>query len=101
MWPYFSNVLIAGNVGIMVFSTVAVAPPFFSALPPEWSAAYVRKFFPRYFFFWDSLQPQPRWAQIHQPAEPATSSEGLTVMFDRACPIGIGSVVGVWWAKRI
>jgi FtsH-binding integral membrane protein len=51
MWPYFSNVLIAGNVGIMVFFTVAVAPTLFTVLPPEWSAAYVRKFFPRYFFF--------------------------------------------------
>jgi hypothetical protein len=43
--------LIAGNVGIMVFFTVAVAPTIFTALPPEWSAAYVRKFFPKYFFF--------------------------------------------------
>lgn len=51
MWPYLSNLLIAGNVGIMVFFTVAVAPTIFTALPPEWSAAYVRKFFPKYFFF--------------------------------------------------
>lgn len=51
MWPYLSNLLIAGNVGIMVFFTVAVAPTIFSVLPPEWSAAYVRKFFPKYFFF--------------------------------------------------
>lgn len=51
MWPYFSNVLVAGNVGIMVFFTVAVAPTIFTTLPPQWSAAYVRKFFPRYFFF--------------------------------------------------
>ena len=51
MWPYLSNLLLAGNVGIMVFFTVAVAPTIFTALPPEWSAAYVRKFFPKYFFF--------------------------------------------------
>ncbi len=51
MWPYFTNLLIAGNVGIMIFFTVAVAPTIFTALPPEWSAAYVRKFFPKYFFF--------------------------------------------------
>jgi hypothetical protein len=48
---YLSNLLIAGNAGIMVFFTVAVAPTIFTALPPEWSAAYVRKFFPKYFFF--------------------------------------------------
>lgn len=51
MWPYLSHILVAGNVGIMVFFTVVVAPTIFTALPPEWSAAYVRKFFPRYFFF--------------------------------------------------
>ena len=51
MWPHLSTLLIAGNVGIMVFFTVAVAPTIFTALPPEWSAAYVRKFFPKYFFF--------------------------------------------------
>jgi hypothetical protein len=45
------NLLIAANVGIMVFFTVAVAPTIFTALPPQWSAAYVRKFFPRYFLF--------------------------------------------------
>jgi FtsH-binding integral membrane protein len=51
MSPYWSNLLIAGNAGIMVFFTVAVAPTIFTALPPQWSAAYVRKFFPKYFFF--------------------------------------------------
>ena len=51
MWSYLSNLLIAGNVGIMVFFTVAVAPTIFTALPPQWSAAYVRKFFPKYFVF--------------------------------------------------
>ena len=51
MWSYLSNLVIAGNVGIMVFFTVAVAPTIFTALPPQWSAAYVRKFFPTYFLF--------------------------------------------------
>ena len=51
MWSYLSNLLIAGNAGIMVFFTVAVAPTIFTALPPQWSAAYVRKFFPKYFLF--------------------------------------------------
>ncbi len=51
MWAHLSNLLVAANVGIMVFFTVAVAPTIFTALPPEWSAAYVRKFFPKYFFF--------------------------------------------------
>ena len=51
MGAYLSNLLVAGNVGVMVFFTVAVAPTIFTVLPPEWSAAYVRKFFPKYFFF--------------------------------------------------
>ena len=51
MWSYLSNLVIAGNVGIMVFFTVAVAPTIFTVLPPQWSAAYVRKFFPKYFVF--------------------------------------------------
>ena len=51
MWMYLSNLLVAANVGIMIFFTVAVAPTVFKVLPPEWSAAYVRKFFPLYFFF--------------------------------------------------
>ena len=51
MLPNLSSLLIAANVGIMVFFTVAVAPTIFTVLPPQWSAAYVRKFFPKYFFF--------------------------------------------------
>jgi hypothetical protein len=51
MSMYLSNLLIASNVGIMIFFTVAVAPTIFTTLPPEWSSAYVRKFFPRYFLF--------------------------------------------------
>lgn len=38
MWLYLTQLLIAGNVGIMVFFTVTVAPTIFTALPPEWSA---------------------------------------------------------------
>lgn len=51
MGSNFVDLLIAANVGIMVFFTVAVAPTVFTTLPPQWSAAYVRKFFPRYFLF--------------------------------------------------
>jgi FtsH-binding integral membrane protein len=51
MLPYLTHHLIAGNIGIMVFFTVAVAPTIFAAQPPQWSAAYVHKFFPKYFFF--------------------------------------------------
>ena len=51
MWSYLSKLLIAGNDGIMVLFTVAVAPTIFTALPPQWSAEYVRKVFPKYFLF--------------------------------------------------
>lgn len=46
-----SDFITAANVGIMLFFSVAVAPTIFMVLPPEWSAAYVRKFFPKYFLF--------------------------------------------------
>jgi Domain of unknown function (DUF4149) len=51
MFAQLSDLIIAANVGIMLFFSVAVAPTIFMVLPPEWSAAYVRKFFPKYFFF--------------------------------------------------
>ena len=51
MLTQISNFITAGNVGIMLFFSVAVAPTIFMVLPPEWSAAYVRKFFPKYFLF--------------------------------------------------
>lgn len=51
MLTQLSDLIIAANVGIMLFFSVAVAPTIFMVLPPEWSAAYVRKFFPKYFFF--------------------------------------------------
>jgi hypothetical protein len=41
--------LIAGVVGIMLFFSIAVAPTVFKVLPQEWSSAYVRKFFPKYY----------------------------------------------------
>jgi len=46
-----SDLITAANVGIMLFFSVAVAPTIFMVLPAEWSAAYVRKFFPKYFLF--------------------------------------------------
>lgn len=46
-----SQLLVAANLGIMLFFMVAVVPTIFAVLPPQWSAAYVRKFFPKYFFF--------------------------------------------------
>ncbi|MBC7608945.1 MAG: DUF4149 domain-containing protein [Polaromonas sp.] len=51
MLPQASDLITAANVGIMLFFSVAVAPTIFMVLPPEWSAAYVRKFFPKYFLF--------------------------------------------------
>ena len=51
MLTHFSDLVTAANVGIMLFFSVAVAPTIFMVLPPEWSAAYVRKFFPKYFLF--------------------------------------------------
>jgi Domain of unknown function (DUF4149) len=51
MLTQISDLIIAANVGIMLFFSVAVAPTIFMVLPPEWSGAYVRKFFPKYFLF--------------------------------------------------
>lgn len=51
MLAHLSDLIVAANVGIMLFFTVAVAPTIFMVLPAEWSAAYVRKFFPKYFLF--------------------------------------------------
>ena len=41
--------ILAAVVGIMIFFTIAVAPTVFTVLPQEWSSAYVRKFFPKYY----------------------------------------------------
>jgi hypothetical protein len=41
--------ILAAVVGIMIFFTIAVAPTVFMVLPQEWSSAYVRKFFPKYY----------------------------------------------------
>ncbi len=51
MFTHISDLITAANVGIMLFFSVAVAPTIFMVLPAEWSAAYVRKFFPKYFLF--------------------------------------------------
>lgn len=51
MLNQISDLITAANVGIMLFFSVAVAPTIFTVLPAEWSAAYVRKFFPKYFMF--------------------------------------------------
>ena len=51
MLTQLSDFITAANVGIMLFFSVAVAPTIFTVLPAEWSAASVRKFFPKYFLF--------------------------------------------------
>ena len=51
MLTLVSDFITAANVGIMLFFSVAVAPTIFMVLPAEWSAVYVRKFFPKYFLF--------------------------------------------------
>jgi Domain of unknown function (DUF4149) len=51
MLTHISDLITAANIGIMLFFSVAVAPTIFMVLPAEWSAAYVRKFFPKYFLF--------------------------------------------------
>ena len=49
MHTQISTLILAANVGIMLFFTVAVAPTIFKVLPPEWAAKYVRAFFPKYY----------------------------------------------------
>jgi len=44
-----SQNILSAVVGIMIFFTIAVAPTVFTVLPKEWSSAYVRKFFPKYY----------------------------------------------------
>ena len=44
-----SQNVLSAVVGIMIFFTIAVAPTVFMVLPKEWSSAYVRKFFPKYY----------------------------------------------------
>ena len=43
------SALVAANVGVMVFFTIAVAPTVFKVLPPAWAGVYVRAFFPKYY----------------------------------------------------
>ena len=51
MLTHLSDLIVAANVGIMLFFTVAVAPTIFVVLPQEWASAYVRSFFPKYYLF--------------------------------------------------
>lgn len=51
MLHHLSELIVAANVGIMLFFSVAVAPTIFVVLPQEWASAYVRSFFPKYYLF--------------------------------------------------
>ena len=51
MLTHLSDLIVAANLGVMVFFTVAVAPTIFVVLPQEWASAYVRSFFPKYYLF--------------------------------------------------
>ena len=51
MLTHLSDLIVAANLGIMLFFTVAVAPTIFVVLPQEWAGAYVRSFFPKYYLF--------------------------------------------------
>ena len=51
MLTHLSDLIVAANLGIMLFFTVAVAPTIFVVLPQEWASAYVRSFFPKYYLF--------------------------------------------------
>ena len=51
MLTHLSELIVAANVGIMLFFSVAVAPTIFVVLPQEWASAYVRSFFPKYYLF--------------------------------------------------
>ena len=51
MLTQLSDLIVAGNVGILLLFTVAVAPTIFMAWPAQWATAYMRKFFPKYFLF--------------------------------------------------
>lgn len=46
-----SSLVVAANIGIMVFFTIAVAPTVFKVLPQDWAGVYVRAFFPKYYAF--------------------------------------------------
>lgn len=48
---HLSPLIVAANVGIMLFFSAAVAPTIFVVLPQEWASAYVRSFFPKYYLF--------------------------------------------------
>ncbi len=48
MW---SQLLVASNLGVMLFFSVLTAPSIFKVLPAEWAAVYVRSFFPKYYAY--------------------------------------------------
>jgi Domain of unknown function (DUF4149) len=49
--PRLAELVISANIGIIVFFTVVVAPTVFKVLPAQWSAKYVRSFFPKYYIW--------------------------------------------------
>jgi Domain of unknown function (DUF4149) len=46
-----AETIIAANIGIITFFTIAVAPTVFKVLPAQWAAKYVRSFFPKYYIW--------------------------------------------------
>jgi hypothetical protein len=44
-----AELIIAANIGVITFFTIAVAPTVFKVLPAQWAAKYVRSFFPKYY----------------------------------------------------
>jgi Domain of unknown function (DUF4149) len=44
-----AELIIAANIGVITFFTIAVAPTVFKVLPAQWAARYVRSFFPKYY----------------------------------------------------
>lgn len=51
MQAEIATLIVAANVGVMLFFSVAVAPAIFVVLPAEWAATYVRAFFPKYYLY--------------------------------------------------
>ena len=45
----FSEVLVAANIGIILFFSVVITPIVFKNLPPEFASKYLRAFFPRLY----------------------------------------------------
>lgn len=45
------TLLVAANVGVMVFFAKVAAPLIFKVLPKEWAGTYLRALFPKYFAY--------------------------------------------------